>query len=146
MFTAAQVNLEDNTTASMALETDPPGHVSARITGVYTFPATTGQDAFRADVGFCFGTASGAQMEYKVFVGSEPTPAASGTLDTTTGQLTHVEVPLQPGTTQVTLEVDNNPGIAPYADVVWFDPRIEAADAPSPLPRPSFTPTPSPTA
>ena len=128
-----QVPLEDGTQASTALETDPPSHPSARITGVFNIPATANGEVFRAEVGFCSGVTSGAQMRYAVFVGSSQQPAWSKTLDTSTSQLTSVEVDLPPGTTQITLDVANASPAA-YGDVVRVDPRVEAANAPYRLP------------
>ena len=112
-----QVLLEDGTQASAALETDPPSHPSARIAGVYNIPATANGEVLRAEVGFCSGVTSGAQMRCAVFVGSSQQPAWSKTLDTSTSQLTSVEVDLPPGTTQITLDVANASPAA-YGDVV----------------------------
>ncbi len=138
VLSAQQVLLEDGTQASEALETDPPVHPSAYITGVYHIPATATGEVFRAEVGFCSGVTSGAQMRYAVFVGSSQQPAWSKTLDTSTSQLTPIEVDLPAGTTQITLDVANASPAA-YGDFVWVDPRIEAANAPSPSPRPTVT-------
>ena len=77
-------------------------------------------------------------MSYAVFVGSSQQPAWSKTLDTSTSQLTPIEVDLPSGTTQITLDVANASPAA-YGDVVWVDPRVEAANAPSPSPRPTVT-------
>jgi hypothetical protein len=132
-----QVLLEDGTQASTALETDPPSHPSASITGVYNIPATASGEVFRAEVGFCSGVISGAQMRYAVSVGSSQPPAWN-TLDTSTTQLTPIEVDLPAGTTQITLDVANASPAA-YSDVVWVDPRVEPANAPSPSPRPTVT-------
>ena len=117
MLSLQQVRLEDNTQASTALETDPPEHPSARITGVYNIPATADGEVFRAEVGFCSGVTPGAQMRCAVIVGSSQQPAWSETIDTSTTQLTSVEVDLPPGTTQITLDVANaSPAV--YGDVV----------------------------
>jgi hypothetical protein len=133
-----QALLEDGTQASAALETDPPSHPFASITGVYTIPATASGEVFRAEIGFCSGVTSGAQMRYAVSVGPSQSPPAWKTLDTSTSQLTPIEMDLPAGTTQITLSIANA-SPATYGDVVWVDPRVEAANAPSPTPRPTVT-------
>lgn len=141
-----QVVLEDGTQASKALETNPLGRPSASITGVYTIPATTAGEVFRAEVGFCWGVASATQMTYKVgYAGSSEQPGSPEAL-TSTGRLTSVDVPLPAGTTQITLTVSspNIPGVV-YGDVVWVNPRVEAASAPAPSLRPTVTKSPLPT-
>ena len=72
-------------------------------------------------------------MRCAVFVGSSQQPAWSETLDTSTSQMISVEVDLPPGTTQITLDVANASPAA-YGDVVWVDPRVEAANASLRLP------------
>ena len=124
-----------------ALETDPPNTPSASISGSYLLekPTTEGE-VFRAQIGFCSGAAGGSEMQYRVSAGSQ----ASGppeTLDAGAGQLANVSVILPAGTMQVELQVIYLSG--PEDDVVWFDPRIEAADAPAPSPRPTFTSLPA---
>ena len=133
VFSLQQVALEDDTKASTALETDPPGRRSASITGVYTLSPTAAGEVFRADVGFCQGVAAGAQMQYQVVVGSQSSTGPDSCCQHQ--QLTPVEVDLPAGTTQITLRVSTPRG--PNGDVVWVNPRIEAANAPSPPARPT---------
>ncbi len=127
-----QVRLEDGTQASEALETDPPSHPSASITGVYTIPATADGEVFRAEIGFCSGVTSGAQMRYAVLVGSSQQPEWK-TLDTSTSQLTPIEVDLPPGTTQITLDIANASPAA-YGDVVSGRPPRRGCERPFTLP------------
>jgi hypothetical protein len=140
VFSLQQVVLEDGTQAPNALETDPPSHPSARITGVYilTTPAAA-NEAFRAQVGFCRTVPEGAQMaaSVSVFTGSTQQVLWTGTL-TVTSSLTSIDMPVPTGTTGISLSVANING-ASYGDVVWIDPVVEASTAASPSPRPTVT-------
>lgn len=134
VYSLTQVVLEDGTLASTALETDPPGRESASVSGDYMLPAATqGAEDFRAYVGFCGGTGSLNQMRYSVTVGTQT--VASAQVDSSSGQLASVDVPLPPGTTQIDLSVTFMG--ANQAGIVWVDPRIEAQNAPPPAPRPA---------
>ena len=132
-----QVMLADNTFANV-LETDPPQGSTSTLTGTYMFtPTPTDTDFFRAEVGFCAGTPSTAAMEYSVLLPSSSQPVASGTITAGTGQLTKVEVQLPAQTSQLELQLEYVETDGTYANVVWFDPRIEDMNAPAPTQRPT---------
>jgi hypothetical protein len=134
VFSLQQVDLEDGTLASTALETDPPQQEGGYLVGVYTFPATTASEAFRAGVGFCSGVSSTAEMQYTVSVGTGAQQiVAQGTPAASAGQLVSVEATLPVGTTQLELNIGNESATSPVGDVIWVDPRIEAVNA-SPAP------------
>ena len=140
VLTVQQAVLQDGTQASTALETDPPTQPFGHLVGVYAIPATKQGEVFRAEVGFCWGVASGAQVTAEVRVGSAQQPAAwSQTLTASNGPLTSVNVSLPTGTTQISLEVMTPQGAPASGDVVWVDPFVEGANAPSPSPRPTVT-------
>ena len=128
VFSLNQVMLEDGTAVSTALETDPPGRPSASIAGSYTLPApTVAGEVFRASVGFCSGTGTGAQIQYSVIDdGSPQTPVTSGTLIAGPGQpAKSIDAPVPTGTTKIKLLVSTGNPSPAQAYVVWVDPRIE---------------------
>jgi hypothetical protein len=123
VFSLTQVQMDNGTTASKALETDPPGRPSASVAGVYQVPATPSGAMFQASVGFCQGAAMD-EMQYQVIIGSQPASQAQTFDDSTTGSLTQVQVNLPAGTTQIQLRVIF-PATGPSDDdFVWVDPRI----------------------
>ena len=140
VYTDTQTELEDETLASTVLETDPPEVVYASIQGLYTFLATpAGESFFRAQVGFCWGSYSADASEYVAV--TEPGLSQPLWQDTLfpSNQLTSISVPLSAGTTQLELVVQNTQSST--ADVVWWDPRVEAQNAAQPSTRPTVTPT-----
>lgn len=139
VLTAQPAVLQDGTQASTALEADPPTQASGYLVGVYTIPATQPGEVFRAEVGFCWGAASGAQETAAVLVGSAQQSEWSQPLTASNGPLTSVNVYLPTGTTQISLEVMTPQGATVSGDVVWVDPVVEGANAPSPSPRPTVT-------
>jgi hypothetical protein len=122
VFSLTAVQMDNGTTASRALETDPPGRPSASVVGVYQVPATPNGATFQASVGFCLG-AAGDQMQYQVFIGSQPSSQAQ-TVNDSTGALTPVKVNLPAGTTQIQLRVSFPTTGTSADDFVWVDPRI----------------------
>jgi hypothetical protein len=139
VLSVQNATLEDGTRALTALETDPPSQAAGHVVGVYTIPVSAATEHFRAEVGFCSTASLGAQMQAEVFVGLSQQPAWSQTLSVN-GQMASVDVPLSTGTMQISLEIFTPAGgTSPYADVVWVDPRIEAANASPPPARPTVT-------
>jgi hypothetical protein len=127
VYRAIEVPLADHTTASTALEVDPPGHESSSISGVYTFSTpTVAGEVFSAKVELCSGAAANAQMLYAYAIGSAPATPSAPVTPTQTGT---INVPLPAGTTTITLYVrDGAPG-TDYSNVAWVDPVIQPGNA-----------------
>jgi PASTA domain len=127
-----QVTLEDGTVPREALETVPPPLKNGIISGLYTLSNTViAGEEFRADIGFRQGT--GGQIEFQIIA----TEANGSDRVIYTGvhyagtPLADVAVPLDAGTTQLTLSVQALDLRQSRDDVIWVDPRIEEANAPA---------------
>lgn len=122
VFSVQSAALEDGNAAA-ALETLPPYQQGASISGTFMISATSAGEHFRADIGFCSGTAAGSQMQYQVTAGGQ----SLGPTTFTSGQLWPVDLALPTGTTQITLTVTNSQ--PNQAAVIWVDPIVEAGSA-----------------
>jgi hypothetical protein len=151
VFVLASAVLEDGTVATQALETRPPPVASGTISGLYRLgDPTMDQEEFRADIGFLRDTPADQTIRYQVVVtvGGSTSVLLTGTHTSGSGSMEQPAQVLPAGTTAVELRVTTLDSTSAKDDIVWYNPRIEEANAqaePSRSTAPASSPPPTST-